>query len=192
MRMSARNLLIVAVATVAACSGDTIRTSRSDGRPSDAPGAAGGASSPQGSPIAPRGAYVGNRYEALPRGVTYVSGAVLPTGRGGGGEFELARVRTERGEMVWFDSLSRSSRPTPTRFVRAELRIPPLGRDEQLQLGSCDVSGKLDPRVVAIVVSEPNATKFTQVRQAWRVNVVRGQFELIPVSGITCEEPGGG
>jgi hypothetical protein len=123
--------------------------------------------------------------------VKYVAGAVLPASRGGG-EFEIARVATPRGEMLWFDSLSRTSRATPTRTVRAELRVPPLGRDERLFIASCDVAGKLDPRVVAIVVNEPNATTFSKIRQAWRVNVARGEFELIPVTGITCEEPGGG
>jgi hypothetical protein len=149
---------------------------------------ASGAAAP--SPNGAHGAYVGNRYESLPKGVTYVSGAVIPPARGGA-EYELAHVRTTRGEMIWFDSLSHSSRATPTRTVRAELRVPPIGRDELLLLGSCDVSGVLDPRVAAIVVREPNSTKFAQVRQAWRVNAARGVFELIPVTGITCEEPGG-
>jgi outer membrane protein assembly factor BamB len=138
-----------------------------------------------------RGGFVGNRYESLPRGVTYVSGAVLATTRGGP-EYELARLQTPRGEMIWFDSLSHTSRATPTRVVRAELKVPPLSRDERVFLASCDVSGKLDDHVVAIVVNEPNVTKFTKIRQAWRVNVERGQFELIPVAGITCEEPGAG
>jgi hypothetical protein len=123
--------------------------------------------------------------------VTYLTGAVLPAGPGGP-EYELARLKTPRGEMVWFDSLSHTSRATPTRTVRAELRVPPLGRDERLFIASCDVSGKLDNRVVAIVVNEANVTTFTKIRQAWRVNAERGQFELIPLAGITCEEPGGG
>ena len=67
-----------------------------------------------------------------------------------------------------------------------------LGPDERLFFASCSVAGKLDPRVVAIVVDEPNVTTFTKVRQAWRANIDRGEFELIPVTGITCEETGGG
>jgi hypothetical protein len=127
----------------------------------------------------------------MPRGVSYVSGAVLPPRRGGG-EYEIAHLKTPRGEMIWFDSLAHTSRPTPTRTVRAELRVPPLSRDERLFLASCNVNGKLDVRIVAIVVNEPNVTTFAKVRQAWRVNVERGEFELVPVTGITCEETGGG
>jgi hypothetical protein len=138
-----------------------------------------------------RGAYVGNRYDSLPRGVSYVSGAVLPAGPGDP-EYEVAYVETPRGEMIWFDSLAHTSRSTPSRTVRAELSVPALGRDERLFLASCDVGGKLDPRVVAIAVNEPNVTTFTKVRQAWRVNAERGEFELIPVTGVTCEETGGG
>jgi hypothetical protein len=116
---------------------------------------------------------------------------VLPRNRGGA-EFELAFLKTPRGDVIWFDSLTHTSRPTPTRTVRAELTVPPLGPDERLFFASCSVAGKLDPRVVAIVVNEPNVTTFTKVRQAWRANVDRGEFELIPVTGITCEETGGG
>jgi len=57
-------------------------------------------------------------------------------------------------------------------------------------MASCDANGKLDPNVIAIVVTEPNATKFTKVRQAWRVNAAAGRFDLIPVAGIVCEETG--
>jgi len=140
---------------------------------------------------APRGTDVGNRYESLPRGVSYLSGAVLPPNRGGA-EYEVAYLKTPRGDVIWFDSLTRTSRPTPTRTVRAELKVPPLDRDERLFFASCNVAGKLDARVVAIVVNEPNVTTFTKVRQAWRANIDRGEFELIPVTGITCEETGGG
>jgi hypothetical protein len=188
MRVRAKNLLLAAIAA-SACSRDASRAPGSSRRGTDtmAPSRAG---APQ-SVLRPRGAYVGNQYATLPRGVTYVSGATLPVTRGGP-EYELAYLKTPRGEMIWFDSLSHTTRPTPVRAVRAELRVPPLGRDERLFLASCDIGGKLDTHVVAIVVNEPNVTTFSKVRQAWRVNVERGQFELIPVTGITCEEPGGG
>jgi hypothetical protein len=189
MRVSAKNVLLAVVVAAMGCSREKRAPARSS-RPTDSATALTPPSAAPGSPIAVRGAFVGNRYESLPRGVTLLSGAVLPVSRGGG-EYELARLKTPRGEMIWFDSLSHSRRATPTRTVRAELRVPPLGRDERLLMASCDVSGVLDPRVVAIVVNEPNATKFTRIRQAWRVNAARGQFELIPVAGITCEEPGG-
>jgi hypothetical protein len=181
--------LILALITAAACSRDSSREPSGRRRTDTAVTTGAGASAQ--SVLRPRGAYVGNQYATLPRGVTYISGATLPVTRGGP-EYELAYLKTPRGEMIWFDSLSHTARPTPVRAVRAELRVPPLGRDERLFLASCDIGGKLDTHVVAIVVNEPNVTTFSKVRQAWRVNVERGQFELIPVTGITCEEPGGG
>jgi hypothetical protein len=57
-------------------------------------------------------------------------------------------------------------------------------------MASCDVNGKLDGRVVAIVVNEANATKFTKIRQAWRTDASGGRFDVIPVAGISCEDPG--
>jgi outer membrane protein assembly factor BamB len=186
MRASAKNLAVAVLVAASGCSRDAPRGAANGARSFDSVAAARGR-----AVSANRGGFVGNRYESLPRGVTYVSGAVLATTRGGP-EYELARLQTPRGEMIWFDSLSHTSRATPTRVVRAELKVPPLSRDERVFLASCDVSGKLDDHVVAIVVNEPNVTKFTKIRQAWRVNVERGQFELIPVAGITCEEPGAG
>ncbi len=186
MRASA-TLLVASVAVAVGCSRDAPRaTSGKHATDSSAPAHVSSAQPPLG----PRGSFVGNRYESLPKGVTLVAGAVLPASRATG-EYELARVKTPRGEMIWFDSLSHTARATPARTVRAELRVPPLGRDERLFMASCDVGGKLDSRVVAIVVNEPGVTTFAKIRQAWRVNASRGQFELIPVAGITCEEPGG-
>lgn len=189
MRVRA-NLLVALVTVTLGCSRDEPRAARGTARTSDSPSARGGASSPSQPPLNPRGSFVSNRYESLPKGVTLIAGAVLPASRASG-EYELARVKTPRGEMVWFDSLAHTSRAAPARTVRAELKVPPLGNDERLFMASCDVGGKLDPRVVAIVVNEPNVTTFRKIRQAWRVNAGRGQFELIPVAGITCEEPGG-
>jgi hypothetical protein len=187
--MIGKILFVAMVGGAVACSRDAPHSKSAGTRAPDSAVTAGASASPQ-SALAPRGTHVGNRYETMPAGVTLVSGAVLPPSRGSG-EYELARVKTPRGEMVWFDSLAHGARATPTRTVRAELRVPPLGRDERLFMASCDASGKLDARIVAIVVNEPNVTTYTKIRQAWRVNVQKGQFELIPVDGITCEEPGG-
>ena len=57
-------------------------------------------------------------------------------------------------------------------------------------LASCDANGRLDPFVVAIVVNEANVTRFTKVRQAWRANAKAHRFDIIPVAGIVCEDPG--
>jgi hypothetical protein len=189
MRVSAK-LLLASIAVAAGCSRDKPRAARSGTHAESSPATPGGNSVVSQPPLNPRGSFVGNRYESLPKGVTLIAGAVLPVSRATG-EFELARVKTPRGEMIWFDSLAHTSRATPARTVRAELKVPPLSNDERLFMASCDVGGKLDPRVVAIVVNEPNVTTFAKIRQAWRVNAGRGQFELIPVAGITCEEPGG-
>ena len=189
MRLCA-NLLVASMAMATGCSRDAPRTARRGAHAVDSSAVPGGASIATQPPVGARGSFVGNRYESLPKGVTLVSGAVLPASRATG-EYELARVKTARGEMIWFDSLAHTSRATPARTVRAELRVPPLSRDERLFMASCDVAGKLDPRVVAIVVNEPSVTTFSKIRQAWRVNAGTGHFELIPVAGITCEEPGG-
>ena len=136
--------------------------------------------------------YVGVRYDALPRAFAFETGAVLPKSPGAASaSFDLDRIRTPHGEMVWLDSIvAVAGRARPGRVVRAELRVPPLARDERLVMASCDVSGHLDPHVVAIVVVTGDSTTFTSIRQAWRADATSGQFELIPVTGITCSEPG--
>jgi hypothetical protein len=136
--------------------------------------------------------YVGIRYDSLPSSFKFESGALLPKTPGTNvATFDLDRVRTPRGDMMWLDSLvAVPGRARPGRLVRAELKVPPLAADERLIASSCDVDGRFDPRVVAIVVVEPNATKFTSIRQAWRANAASGQFDVIPVTGIVCDEPG--
>lgn len=44
--------------------------------------------------------------------------------------------------------------------------------------------------VVAIVVNEPGASRFTGIRQAWRADAGAARFDVIPVDGVVCEEPG--
>ena len=178
-------LSAASIAGAAACSRESGRVPARDARPLDTALVGAGASEP---PLA-NDDYVGLRYESLPAGVTYRSGTVLSAARGGG-DFDLAHVTTPRGEMIWLDSLARAG-ARPARVVRAVLRLPPLARDERLFMASCDVNGVLDGRVVAIVVAEPGASRFTNIRQAWRVSAARRRFDVIPVGGVTCEEPGG-
>jgi hypothetical protein len=137
-------------------------------------------------PALAKGPYVGTRHNPLPPGVNYVEGATLHIDGAG---YVLSHVQTPDGDMVWLDSIVTGARP-PASIVRATVRVPNLARDERLLIASCDVNGQLDSRVVAIVVNEANATKFTKVRQAWRVDAQRGRFDVIPVAGITCEDPG--
>ena len=136
--------------------------------------------------------YVGLQYDSLPISFTYKGGSVIPrTPSSPAADYDFSHVVTPRGEMIWFDTIATS--PThgpPPHMVRAELTIPPLANDERLFMASCDVNGKLDPLVVAIVVNEPNVTRFTKVRQAWRVSVRGARFDVIPVTRVTCEDPG--
>jgi len=192
-------LLATLLATLlVACSGDMSRKVSSDGRPSDTaivasgsnPGS-GAAEGLGGNPVRGANNYVGLKYESLPSNLVYEGGAVLPRGTGGlNGDYDFSHVRTPRGDMIWLDTLAAQGGGTPARIVRAELTIPPLANDERLFMASCDVGGKFDSRVVAIVVSEPNVTQFTKIRQAWRVNVRAARFDVIPVSGVVCEDPG--
>lgn len=128
--------------------------------------------------------YVGMRYTTLPAGFAYQAGSAVPRGRGSE-RYALSQVKTPRGTMLWLETLEARER-----VVRAELRIPPLASDERLLIGSCDVNGTLDSRIVAIVVGDSSATRFANVRQAWRANAGAGQFELLPVAGIVCDQPG--
>ena len=134
--------------------------------------------------------YVGLRYEGMPRGFTYRGGSVItPTPAPATGDYAFSQVGTPKGEMVWLDSLGASIRDGDrARIVRASLVIPPLAKDERLFMASCDADGKLDPMVVAIVVNEAGASRFTQIRQAWRANIASSRFEVIPVAGIVCED----
>lgn len=137
--------------------------------------------------------YVGLQYDSLPGGFHFVDGALLPRGAGTGAaaDYDFAHVRTPTGEMVWLDTIGAPvGKGLHARIVRAELSVPALASDERLFMGSCDQNGRLDPRLVAIVVDEPGVTRFTQIRQAWRVNIPAARFDLVPLNGITCEDPG--
>ena len=166
---------------VVACSGDV---SRKEGSSDVAAAGSVPSSSP---PSVASGRYTGTRHGPLPAGIVSQGGALL---RIDGNDYAFTHVRTPTGDMVWLDSIASGAGPTPAKIVRAELRVPPLAKDERLLMASCDVDGRLDGRVVAIVVTEPNVTKVTKIRQAWRADARLGRFEVIPVAGIVCEDPG--
>ena len=182
--MGTKNLLVATVAAliVAGCSKDAIRQKEAPEAPTTE-SAARASTVPELS----RGRYAGVRHDPLPAGVAYEGGALV---RIDAADYAFSRVRTPRGEMVWLDSVVPGRSQSPVKIVRAELAVPPLAHDERLVMASCDVNGRLDGRVVAIVVNEPNVTKLTKVRQAWRVDARRGRFDVIPVAGISCEDPG--
>ncbi len=128
--------------------------------------------------------YVGLTYSAPPTGVKSVGGATLSSPRDVRGNYAFNHVTTPRGDMIWLDTIGASNR-----LVLAELPLPPLANDERLFIGSCDAAGRLDPRVIAIVVNQPGATRFTEIRQAWRADPHSARFDLLPVAGIVCEDP---
>jgi hypothetical protein len=123
----------------------------------------------------------GLRGESLPPGVKLEAGATIPNT-----DYVFRRVATSRGDAIWLDSMGRDR----TRTRRAELALPPLAADERVMLASCDVNGRLDPFVIAVVVNETNVSRFTKIRQAWRANSAERKFDMVPVAGIVCEDPG--
>jgi len=123
----------------------------------------------------------GVRGESLPPGVKLEAGATIPNT-----DYVFRRVATSRGDAIWLDSMGRDR----TRTRRAELALPPLAADERVMLASCDVNGRLDPFVIAVVVNETNVSRFTKIRQAWRANSAERKFDMVPVAGIVCEDPG--
>jgi hypothetical protein len=161
----------VAVAgTVSGCSGESARTVRS----TDTAIAASRAAAHSSASESVRGA-------SLPRGFKLEGGATVPNT-----DYVFRRVMTPRGDALWLDSMHRDG----TRTRRGELSLPPLAADERVMLASCDVDGRLDPLLVAIVVNEANVTRFTKVRQVWRANPKAQRFDIVPLAGIECEDPG--
>jgi hypothetical protein len=186
MRMNRSNLLSVLV-VAAGCSREPIRkTGVSD---TSATSVAPSATTPSPAPDLSSGHYVGLHHDPLPAGVTTEGGALIRVGKA---DYSITHVRAKGVDMLWLDSIVAGKAQDPEKVVVAELRIPPLQRDERLFMASCDVNGQLAPRLVAIVVNETGVTKFAKVRQAWRADPARGRFDVIPVAGISCEDPGPG
>jgi hypothetical protein len=179
----------VMAVTLAACSGEGGRNGAASSGDSGA-NAAGSVVSD--AAFASASSYVGIRYDSLPKTFTFVSGALLPKSAGAmSGAFDLDRIRTPRGDMVWLDSIIRvAGQPRPTRIVRAELKVPPLAADERLVMSSCEINASIDARVVAIIVVNQDPAHTTTVRQAWRANLKSGDFDVIPVTGVNCADPG--
>ena len=134
---------------------------------------------------------VGLAYSTPPTGVTFVSGAVIPT-NAGAPTFDLAHVKTPNGDRLLLQTAGPKISGAASHLVVADLALPPMGPNEHLVMASCDVNGKLDPRVVAIVMIEPDTARFRKVCQAWRANPDAKRFDIVPVDGVVCEEPGSG
>ena len=178
-----------AVALAAGACGDYSSSDESRNIRSRDSGTAGRPATPEA--VVGRTSYVGMRYGSLPSGFSYKAGSTFSRGSSSPGRYAMSQVRTPRGDMLWLETLEpRDGRGSAERVVRAELRVPPLAADERLMIGSCDVNGRLDARVVAIVVADSGVTRLTKIRQAWRADTQAGRFDLLPVAGIVCEEPG--
>ncbi|HSQ30915.1 MAG TPA: hypothetical protein VLN49_13745 [Gemmatimonadaceae bacterium] len=192
MKMSGFNLFaaacVIALGGAAAC-GDYSSSDESHNIRSRDSGMAGRPATPEA--VVGRTSYVGMRYAALPSGFSYEAGSTISRGSGGASQYAVSRVRTPRGDMLWLETIGpHDGRGAAERVVRAELRVPPLAADERLMIGSCDVNGRLDARVVAIVVADSGVTRLTKIRQAWRAELQAGRFDLLPVADIVCEDPG--
>jgi hypothetical protein len=161
---------IVVAAAISGCSGESARAVRS----TDTAIATSDAAMHSKAATSARG-------EALPRGFKLEGGASIPNT-----DYVFRRVMTPRGDALWLDSMHQDG----ARTRRAELSLPPLAADERVMLASCDVSARLDPLLVAIVVNEANVTRFTKVRQVWRANPKARRFDIVPLAGIECEDPG--
>ncbi len=189
MKMSGFNSFAAAcvIALGAGACGDYSSSDESRNIRSRDSGMAGRPATPEA--VVGRTSYVGMRYGSLPSGFSYEAGSTIS--RDGAGRYAVSRVRTPRGDMLWLETMEpRNGRATAERVVRAELRMPPLAADERLMIGSCDVNGRLDARVVAIVVDDSGVTRLTKIRQAWRADTQAGRFDLLPVADIVCEDPG--
>jgi hypothetical protein len=180
---------LLTVFALAGCSRDTRQPATRDSARSDSAATRPSASSASSNE---KPDYIGLQYDSLPKDFTYRDGSLIPPSAAThNAEYDLSHVMTPSGEMIWLDTLGAPvGKGLRAKIVRAELTIPQLANDERLFMASCDSNGKLDPLVVAIVVNQPGATKFTSIRQAWRVNIPAARFDVIPVAGISCEEPG--
>jgi len=168
MRVNPRNLSI-AVLVVAACSGDANRAADS------------------AKPVSK--SYVGYGYDPLPPGVTLVGGSAIVGADGKPTHFSLDHVLTPLGNTMWLDSLLPSDGTQRRRIVRAELVIP-VPSLTRLIVSTCDVDGKLDPSVVALVRDSAGTDgKYSRVFNAWRGNPVRAQFDTVKPNSVICEEP---
>ena len=189
------DVYLAAILAALACSGEqgSDATRRGAASPDTAIAArARGRAASRSEAVGP--SYVGLQYDSLPGDFKFEGGSVIPMpANGPRTDYDFAHVSTPRGDMVWLDTIGAAvGRGLRARIVRGELTIPPLAPDERLFMASCDVGGHFDGRIVAIVVNEANISRFTMVRQAWRVNLSSGRFDIIPVASIVSEEPGSG
>jgi hypothetical protein len=178
VKVNAKNLSVLVLLCVACSRGDS-----ADRGKLVTDSAVAAPVTPTVAPVAAKGSaeYVGTKYSAPPASITVKGGSLLPST-----SYALSHVGTPSGDMIWFDSLV-----TGGRIVRAAMPLPAVAKDERLFVSSCDLNGRLDPALFAIAVNQPAGTKFTKIREAWRIDTKTATFELLPIAGVTCEDPGG-
>jgi hypothetical protein len=184
------NLLFATMAfSLSMCGQDAKPARRGDTASESGGGSNVTSGTPAASSIPRSGKYIGTVHAPLPAGVTLVAGTVIADKFGHPSVFSFSHVRTPSGEMIWLDSAEARAGGATRQVVLAELPIPPLANDERLFMGSCDVRGRLDGSIVAIIVNEPKVSRFTKVREAWRADSRVRRFDLVPLEGVSCEDP---
>src|SRR5581483_5959232 len=128
MRVSAFNLsvtvLLVTIAFVA-CAKDAARQAASKTTASiDTAAAAQTAATPTGTARA--SSLVGLAYTTLPSGLTFVSGAAIPSASGSA-SFDLAQVKTPDGDRLLLQTTGPTIAGAPSHLVVADLKLPPVG-----------------------------------------------------------------
>jgi hypothetical protein len=81
---------------------------------------------------------------------------------------------------------------TPVNAVLDVQLTPKLMSEEYVAIGSCQLNGKPDSEIVALIKVTPSDQQqdlFTKIRQAWRINLKAEKIEPIPTKGLTCVNP---
>jgi hypothetical protein len=181
----------IAVAGMVACSRDAVKgttTTTDTAVPTTAGGTAGTSASAAGEPAPVL--FLGYRYDPLPAGTSYEGGSIMLGPGGKPSAFGLSHVLSAAaGDMIWLDSILPDEGKTHSRIVRAVLRIPSVARGQRLMFGTCDLNGKFDGSVVAIVADERKGDRFPHAIKAWRGNPKTSSFDVIPVANIGCDDP---
>jgi hypothetical protein len=134
--------------------------------------------------------YVGMHFDPMPAGVMDESGAVIIGKDGKPTPYVLTHVETPQGLAMWLVEVLPGDGVIRRRVVRAEMPDPKIAPGEHFVSGTCDVNGKLDGAVFAVVRNEPGR-QYTVIHRAWRAYPETARFDSISTKGIVCEEPDG-
>lgn len=115
-------------------------------------------------PLRPRGERVLDDHSNL---------GLVAVGIEGGGELLFLDRRTDEGDFV----------------VEAVLEMPAGVTAEQVAWEHCEVSGKLDPRVVGVVPAGADCDNAPAATLAWRVDREAKRFDPIAPDDIRCRPP---